>query len=468
MSLVSTQKKENNIVELEIAVSAEELEAAAARAYRKQVKNITVPGFRKGKAPRTVIEKMYGADVFLQDAVEELYPSAYEAALVEADIIPVDRASVDMVSLDKATGFVFKATVTVKPEVKLGEYKGLSVEKIVRTADDTMIDAEIEKLRTRHARVSTVEDDTPAKDGDMVLVDFKGFIDGAAFEGGEGTDYQLKLGSHQFIDTFEDQIVGHKTGDEFEVNVTFPEEYHAEELKGKPAMFQVKLKEIQVRELPVVDDEFAKDASEFDTLAELKDDLRKKLQEDLDKQSTEEMENALIDQVIADMEVDIPACMIENKIDEMVQSFAQNMQSQGVSLDQYLQIVNVEMADFRDNFREQAERQVKTRLALEKIVEIEGIEADEEKYENELQKMADAYKIDIEKIRAMVQNYDIKADMRCNAAIDLITESAKITEKAEEKAEAEEKPVEKKKTTRKRTTKKKDAEAEAEAESDKE
>lgn len=467
MSLVSTQKKENNIVELEIAVSAEELEKASAEAFRQKGKTITVPGFRKGKAPRSVIEKMYG-DIFVQDAIDDLYPGAYEAAVEEAGIEPVDRASVEMLSLEKDTGFTFKATVTVKPDVTINAYKGLKVDKIIRTAGEEEIGAEIERQRTRHARIINVEDGSPAKEGDMALIDFEGFMDGVAFEGGQGEDYQLKLGSHQFIEGFEEQIIGHKVGEEFDVNVTFPEEYHAEELQGKPALFKVTLKELQARELPVVDDEFAKDISEFDTLDELKEDLRKKIQEDLDKHTVEVMENALLDQVIASMEADIPDCMIEHKIDDMVQEFSQRMRAQGITMDTYLSVMGMQMEDYRNTFREQADRQVKTRLALEKIADMENIQVDESEYEDKLKEMADAYKIDVDKLRRVIQRKDLMGDIRCNLALDLVRDNAEITEKKAEDVEAKDEDAdkanaepEKKKTTRKRTTKKKDADAEA-------
>jgi len=435
MSLVTTEKKDNNIVELEIAVGAEELSEATQRVFRRKSKSITVPGFRKGKAPRQIIERMYGEGIFLEDAVNDLYPSAYSTAVEEAGIEPVDKADIEILTLDKQTGFTFKAVVTVKPEVTVKNYKGIKAEKKVAEAAESNVDAEVERMRERGARIITVED-RAAQSGDTAIIDFKGFVDEKPFEGGEGQDFSLVLGSGSFIDNFEDQIVGHKTGDSFDVNVTFPEEYHAEELKGKPALFQVTVKELKTKELPALDDEFVKDVSEFDVLDDLKNDIRQKLQEALDKQADTDLENALIDQVIAGLEGDIPACMYENKIDELVRDFEYRLSAQRMNLQLYLQYTGMDEENFRKTFREQAERQVKIRLALEKIAEEEKIEVSPEEIEAEYAKQAESYEIELEKLKGFLPEKDLVADLKAGKAIDLVRDSAKVKE-VKEKKEAE-------------------------------
>ena len=461
MSLTSTQKKETNIIEMEIAVGAEELKTATDKVFRRKVKTISVPGFRKGKAPRGIIERMYGEGIFMEDAVNDLFPGAYEAAVEEAGIDPVDKAEVEVLTLDKETGFTFKATVTVKPEVTVKNYKGIAAEKTVSTVTETDVDGEIDRMRERNARTVTIED-RAAQDGDNTVIDFEGFVDEIPFEGGKGDGYQLTLGSGQFIPGFEEQIVGHSVGEEFDVNVTFPEEYHSEELKGKAAVFKVKLHEIKGKELPELDDEFAKDVSEFDTLEELKKDIAAKLQETKDNKSKTDLENSRIDQVIENLEGEIPEVMYENKVDEMVRDFEYRLSSQGMKLEMYLQYTGMEMDAFRKTFREQSERQVKIRLALEKIAEIENITISEAEIDEELGKMAEAYQTDIERLRSVVPQKDVVADIKCQRAIDLVRDAAKVTEKAEEAASAEsdEKPK-KKPAARKPRAKKADAEPEA-------
>lgn len=442
MGLTSKSKKENNIVELEISVGADELMAATDRVYKRKAKTISVPGFRKGKAPRRVIEKMYGEGVFMEDAVNDLYPKAYNDAVDEAGIEPVDRADVEIVTLDKETGLVFKATVTVSPEVTMGEYKGVKAEKPVYIVTDEDVDAEIGRMRERGARIITVED-RPAKDGDEVTIDFEGFVDGEAFEGGKAEGHSLSLGSNSFIDTFEKQIEGHNIGDEFDVNVTFPEEYHAEELKGKPALFKVKLNEIKGRELPELDDEFAKDVSEFDTLDELRADLRGKQEEARRRRSDEELETNLLDEVIKNMSADIPACMIESRVDDMVHDFEHRISSQGMSLEIYLQYAGMDMDAFRAGFKAQAERQVKVRLALQKIAELEKIEPTSEDIEAEYAKYAEMYGMEPDKIKEVLPEKDMIADIKCARAIDLVKGSAEVTEKVPEKPkDGEESPAE--------------------------
>ena len=427
MKLMSNEKTGVNTVELEISVSAEQLEEAVKLVYTKKAKDIAVPGFRKGKAPRKIIEKMYGEGVFLEDAVNELYPTVYAEAVEEAGIEPVDRADVEMLSLDKETGFTFKAVVTVKPEVSVNGYKGIKAEKTKYTVTDAQVDHDIEHMRERNARIVSVED-RAAIDGDQVVIDFDGFVDDVAFEGGKGESYQLTLGSHSFIDTFEDQIVGHNVGDEFDVNVSFPEEYHAEELKGKPALFKVKLCEIKQKELPELDDEFVKDVSEFDTVEDLKADVRKNLEEAADRRSQEEFETKLVDAVVEGFEAEVPEAMYENRIDEMLREFEQRLGSQGMNLELYMQYTGMDIESFRKTFREQAERQVKIRLALEKIAQLENIVVTEEEIEAEYAKIAEAYSADIAQVKKLIPVEEITKDASSGKAIDLIRDNAVVTE----------------------------------------
>ena len=427
MTLTSVEKKENNIYELEIAVSGEDLKAAMDTVFKKRVKEITVPGFRKGKAPRKVIEKIYGEGVFIEDAVNDLYPAAYTAAVEEANIEPVDRADIEMLDVDIEKGFNFKATVTVKPEVTVKDYKGIEAEKTVYTVTEHDIDHDIAHMRDRNARIITIED-RAAQSGDSVVIDFDGYIDDVAFEGGKGDGYQLELGSHSFIDNFEEQIEGHNPGDEFDVNVSFPENYHAEELKGKPAVFKVKLIEIKGKELPELDDEFAKDVSEFDTLEELRKDLGAKQREQKDKRAQEEFENKLVDKVIEGLEGDIPAVMFENRIDEMVREFEYRLSSQGMNIEIYLQYTGMDMDSFRKTFREQSEKQVKIRLALEKIVELENIAPSDEEIEEEYKKISEMYQMEAEQVKTFVAEKEVRRDLASNKAVDLIRDSAKVTE----------------------------------------
>jgi len=427
MSLTSATKTDTNIYELEVAVSAEDLEKAAEGVYKRKRKEIQLPGFRKGKAPRKIIESMYGEGVFLDDAVNDLYPEAYKGAVEEAGIEPVARADVEMLTLDKKEGFTFKATVTVKPEVTVKDYKGIEAVKTVYQVEDGDIDKEIDRMRERNSRVITV-DDRAAQDGDQTVIDFEGFVDGVAFEGGKGEGYQLSLGSNSFIEGFESQIAGHSPGDEFDVNVTFPENYHAEELKGKPAVFKVKLHEIKGRELPELDDEFVKDVSEFDTLDDYKADIRSRLEESAGKRSTDEFETKLIDKVIEGLEGEIPQVMYEDRIDGMVQDFAYRLQSQGMNIDLYLQYSGMDMESFRKTFRAQAERQVKIRLALEQIAKVEELSATEEEIAQELDRIAGMYQMEADKVKDFIPEREITADLLSNKAIDMVRDSAKTIE----------------------------------------
>jgi trigger factor len=427
MSLVSAVKKETNIYELEVAVDAGTLKAASDNVFKRKAKDITVPGFRKGKAPRKLIEQMYGDGVFLEDAVNDLYPAAYEAAVEEAGIEPVARADVEMLTLDKAVGFTFKATVTVKPEVTVKDYKGIEAEKSVYAVSDEEVDKEINRMRERNARLISIED-RPAQNGDDVIIDYEGFVDGVAFDGGKAEAQELTLGSHTFIDTYEEQIVGHNPGDEFDVNVTFPADYNTEELQGKPATFKVKLLEIKGKELPELDDEFAKDVSEFDTLEELKADTLAKLTTAAEKRTTDEFETKLIDKVIEGMEGEIPEVMYESCIDELVRNFEYRIRNAGMDVELYYRYTGMDSQSIRGTFRQQAETQVKIRLALGKIAELENIQPTEEEIAAEYARLAETYEMEPEKIKTFLPEKELIGDLKNNKAIDLIRESAKFTE----------------------------------------
>ena len=423
MSLVSKNNVATNKFELEVHVPADDFEKACQNAYLKRVKKIEVPGFRKGKAPRKTIEKLYGEGIFFEDAINAVYPVALEAAVEEAGLELVARPMVDVTDVSKEDGFTFKATCIVKPEVSVKNYKGIKASKEVKEVTDEDIDKEIDRLRNRNARTISVSD-RAAQNDDVVVIDFDGSVDGVPFDGGKAEKFDLTLGSGQFIPGFEDQIVGHNVGDEFDVNVKFPEDYHAEELKGKDSIFKVKIHEINAKELPDADDEFAKDVSEFDTLAEMKEDIKKKLTEQNEKTATTEFENKLIDEVIANMEGEIPEEMYESRIDEMIRDFDYRLRSQGMDINVYLQYTGMDMDSFRLTFKEQAEKQVKIRLALEKVVELEKIEATDEDLEKEYQRIADSYNMELDKVKTMLPAADLMADVAVNKAVDLIKDSA--------------------------------------------
>lgn len=424
MSLKNATKTENaNRVELEVEVDAAAFEAAVDRAYKKNIKKMAVPGFRKGKAPRHLVEKLYGTGVFYEDAMNDVYPVALDEAIVASGYEYVqDKIDLDVVSVGPE-GLVFKAVITVKPEVEVGEYKGLKADKKVEPVTDEDIEAEVSKLQERNARLVTVED-RAAADGDTVVFDFEGFLDGEPFEGGKSENHTLVLGSGQFIPGFEEQIVGKTTDEEFDVNVTFPEDYHAEELKGKPAVFQCKLHEIKTKELPEVNDEFVKDVSEFDTLDELKADLRKNLEERRQQEADNAFETTLLDQLAEGLKAEIPQAMFEQRIDDMVQDFGYRLQSQGLDLQTYLQYTGMELTAFRDGFKEQAEKQVKVRLALEKIAQLEAIEVSDDDMNAEYEKYAKMYEMDVEKVKAVLSEKDMKRDLAVGKALDLVKENA--------------------------------------------
>lgn len=433
MELKKNVKNENGTCELEFAIDAAAFNEAVSKVFKKTASKYKVAGFRPGKAPRNIIEQMYGKDVFTYDAINELFPANYEAAVKEAGIDPVDRPEVDIVSADAENGVVLKAIVTVKPEVALGEYKGLKAEKTVHTVEAAAVDAEIDRMRERNARIYSKEEGN-AENGDTAVIDFEGFIDDVAFEGGKGEKYPLELGSGQFIPGFEEQVVGHAVGEEFDVVVPFPADYAAEELAGKTATFKIKLHEVKAKELPAADDEFAKDVSEYDTLAELRASIEKEMKEQLDRQSELEAENQLVDQVVTGMKAEIPECMIRDAIDDMVRDFEYRMESQGLKLENYLQYTQMTMEKFREGFKDQAEKQVKMRLALEKIVALENIEATEEEFEAEISRIAANYKLEAERVKAMIPTAEVKKDLAINKAIDFIKSNATITEVENKKA----------------------------------
>ncbi len=426
MELIRNEKVAENTVELEFKVGKEVFAEAVTKAFRKANAEITVPGFRKGKAPRSVVEKMYGEEVFFNDAIDALLPDAYADAVEAAAIEPVARPEVDITACSKEEGFTAVAKVVVKPEVEVKEYKGLKATKKAVKVEEFEIDTELENLRDRNGRMVTVED-RAAKIGDTANIDFEGFVDEVAFEGGKGEGFDLMLGSGQFIPGFEDQIVDHNIGDEFDVTVTFPEEYHAAELAGKPAVFKTKLNSLKAKELPELDDEFAKDVSEFDTLEELKADIRKAKEERAAQEAELDVENTLVDAVVASMEAVIPQEMVESRIDEMVRDFEGRMSQQGLQLATYLQYTGMEMESFRKSFADQAEQQVKIRLALEKVAAVENLEVSEEEVEAELTKIAEAYKMKLEQVKSFIPAVEIKKDLAINKAIDFIKANAEIT-----------------------------------------
>lgn len=462
MSLKETKNVATNRQELTITIDGEKFREAIKEAYKKNVKKINVPGFRKGKAPLHIIETYYGAEVFFEDALNLLYNDVVEEAITESGLKVInDKMDFDMVSISKEDGVEFKVTVTTYPEITLGEYKGLKAEKVIAKVEDSEIDAQINAMADRNARMVAVEDRAAAM-GDTVVIDFEGFKDGVAFDGGKAEGHTLELGSGQFIPGFEDQIVGHSIGDEFDIVVTFPEEYGAEDLAGKEATFKIKLHEIKLRELPEIDDEFAKDVSEFDTLDALKADLKAKALERKTKANEEEMENDLVQQIVDGIKGEIPEAMFENRLNQSVEEFAYRLQSQGLDLQTYLKYTNASIDDFKASFRPQAEAQVKFRLALEKIVEVENIVADEKDINEQYEKMAKDYGMEVDAVKAAVPAEEIAKDLAVGKAIDFVKENAVITEVEAKTEKAEKKPAAKKtaakKTTKKAADEKKDAE----------
>ena len=469
MSLKGSKKLDTNRYELDIQISGESFKEAIQQVYKKNVKKINVPGFRKGKAPLSIIEGMYGESFFYEDALNLLYADALESAAKEANLeIIDDKMDFDLVSISKEEGVNFKVALTTKPEVEVTEYKGLKAEKVKAVVTEDELKAELNALAERNSRMVSVEG-RAAANGDTTVIDFEGFMDGKAFEGGKGEGFSLVLGSGQFIPGFEDQIVGKNIGEEFDVNVTFPEEYGAEELAGKPAVFKCKLHEIKVKELPVIDDEFAKDVSEFDTIAELNADNEKKALERKEQQADEDVENQLIEQLIANLKGEIPEAMFASRVEQSVKDFEYRLQMQGMNIDTYLQITGTKIDDLKQNMRPQAEKQVKIRLALEQIAKVENLTATAEDIDAEFAKLAAMYNMEVEKVKAALPVSELEADIVVKKAIDLVKANAEIKEVAKKteakkpaakktttKAEGEKKPAAKKTTTTKKsnTTKK--------------
>ena len=425
MNLISCEKLEKSMVEIQFSIDADTFKKAVNNAFKRESKKYAIPGFRKGKAPRSMIEKMYGADIFHYDAVNDLFPEAYEAAVKEAKVDVVGRPEPEVVSMSEADGAVLKVKVAVKPEVTLGEYAGLNVTKKVKTVEESQVEAELKRMQDRNGRMLTREG--AAEDGDTVDIDFEGFVDGTAFEGGKAEHYSLVLGSHSFIPGFEEQVVGHTAGEEFDVNVKFPEEYQASELAGKDATFKIKLHEVKYKELPNLDDDFAMDVSEYDTLEELKNSIRKGIEDNNEKMADQQVENDLIEMVVNNMTAEIPQAMYDERIEELVQDFQYRISQQGLKLEQYLQYMGMNMGQFKAQFAEQAEKQVKMRLAMEAIVAKEGITASDEEFDKEVQRIADAYKMEADKVRSIVNEEAVKADLAVNKAIDFVKEKANVT-----------------------------------------
>lgn len=424
---VQVENLEKSMAKLTIEVSAEQFEAAMQKAYIKNKGRIQLPGFRKGKAPRAMIEKMYGAGIFYEDAANEIIPEAYEEAAKESGLVITSQPEIDVTQIEKGKSFIFTATVAVKPEVTLGEYKGLEYEAQPVEVTDEEVEEELKKVQNQQARTVTVED-RPVADGDIVTIDYEGFVDGTAFAGGKGTDYDLTIGSHSFIDTFEEQLVGKNAGEETEVNVTFPEQYHEASLAGKPATFKVTVKAIKAKELPELDDEFASEVSDFETLDEYKADLKVKALERKEKEAKTAKQNALVDKAVENASMEIADAMITSQARNMANDFAQRLQMQGMTVDQYLQYTGLTREALVDQMKPQAETRIKNRLVLEAIAKAENIEVSDEEVEAEMQKMADAYKMELDKVKEYLGEAgkdSLKDDLAVQKAVDLIVDSAK-------------------------------------------
>ena len=426
MSL-QVEKLENNTAKLTIEVPAEEFDKAIQAAYQKNKNKFNVPGFRKGKVPYAMVEKMYGAGVFYEEAANELIPDAYANAAAESELEIVARPEINVTQIEKGKSFIFEAEVTLKPEIKLGKYKGVKVEDMDTTVTDEDVAAELDKVKEQNARL-VAADDKAVEDGDQTTIDFEGFVDGVAFEGGKGEDYPLTIGSHSFIDTFEEQLIGKKVGEEVEVNVTFPEQYQAKELAGKPAMFKVTIKEIKVKEYPELDDDFAQDVSEFDTLDEYKADIKKNLEEKKAQEAEADKESKVIEAIVNDSEMDIPEKMIEAQCQQMVEEFAQNIAMQGISFDQYMQFTGTTVDQLTEQVKPQAEARVQSSLVLEAIVKAEKIEASDEEFDEEIKRMAERYQMEADKVNELLSDDDkknIRADICARKAAKLVVEKAK-------------------------------------------
>lgn len=448
MELTQFEKTGTNEAKLTVKVTAEEFGRAVDAAIREKGKKLNVPGFRKGKAPKALLEKTYGRGYFYQDAVNETYGYAYDMAVKKADIVPVDRAEIELLECSE-DGYTFTATVTVKPEVKVKDYKGIKVTKNAKIVSDEEVENEINRMRERNARYVDVEG-RAAQSGDIAEIDYEGFKDGAAFEGGKGEHYDLTLGSGTFIPGFEDQVCGHNVGEEFDVNVSFPEDYPSEELKGAPVVFKCKLYAIKSKELPEADDEFAKDVSEYDTLSELKASIKENLQKKADEETDRQVEEQLVDVLIANTEAEIPECMYEARIDDMASDFENRLAQSGLTLDEYLKYTGADKKTFLAGFRPQAERQVKIRLALENIAQTENITMTEEELSEEFKKLAERYEMKEEQIRQIVPAEELAQDLCVEKAIKLVRDAAEVVDGAAEEKPAEEAPKKKRAPAKKK------------------
>lgn len=433
----TVENLEKSMAKLTITVSAEDFEAAMVKSFNKNKNSISIQGFRKGKAPRKMVEKLYGPEVFYEDAANFAIPDAYEEAAKDSGLEIVSRPEIDVVDIGKGKEFVFSATVALKPEVTLGEYKGLEVEKKVVKIMAADVNAELEKVREQNSRMVTVDNRGIKKD-DTAVIDFEGFVDGEAFAGGKGEDYPLVIGSHSFIDDFEDQLIGKKAGDKVEVNVSFPEEYHEASLKGKPALFKVTIKEIKNKELPKLDDEFASEVSEFETLKDYKASVKKSLTEKRKEEVKREKENEVIEKAIENISVEIPEAMIDEQVQQMVQEFASRISSQGISFEQYMQMTGMTPNALMGQMKPEAEKRIKTRLTLEAIVKAEAIKASDKEIEAEMEKMAAMYQMEVDKVKEMMgetEREQIAMDVSVQKAVDLIVKNAVEVEKNEEEKE---------------------------------
>lgn len=423
MNLKSSNKVDTNRYQLEIFVDPKEFEDAVEKAYRKESGKITIPGFRKGKAPRPFIERYYGKEIFYESAINSIYPNALDEAVKEAEIDVIDdKIDFDIVDVGD-NGLTFKATLTVKPEVKIDNYKGIEVPSFNIEVTDKDVNDEIERVRERNSRLITVED-REAKNGDIAIIDFEGFCDGAAFEGGKAEKHSLTLGEGHFISGFEDQIVGHKPGEEFDISVNFPEDYQAKDLAGKGAVFKIKLHELKKKELPEVDDEFVKDVSEFDTLEQYKKDIKNKLTKQFELKAKKNTENKIMDKLVDLIEADIPEAMYNNRIKEIARDFEYRLQSQGLDVDSYMKYTGMDAQKFKESFRLEAERQVKGKLALEQIAKLENLEVTEEDFENGYKKVAEQYNMEADKIKNIIPKTELEKDILLEKAISLVTDSA--------------------------------------------
>ena len=425
---IQVEKLEKNMAKLTIEVSAEQFEDAIKKAFNKNKNKFNIPGFRKGKASQAMIEKMYGEGVFYEDAADEAINATCMEAMNESGLEIVSRPEVSVEQIGKGKSFIYTATVAVRPEVTLGQYKGVEVEKAEAEVKAEDVEAELKKVQEQNARLLTVED-RPVADGDQTVIDFEGFVDGKTFDGGKAEDYPLTIGSHSFIDTFEEQLIGKNIGEECEVNVTFPTEYHAAELAGKPATFKVTVKEIKVKELPALDDEFAGEVSEFDTLDEYKKDIEAKLLERKQKAAATENENRVIDKVVEGAAMEIPDRMLDSQIDNMVQDTARRMESQGLSMDLYMKYTGMTMEQMREQMKPQALKRIQTRLVLEEVVKAENIQVSDERLDEEIAKMAEAYQMEADKLKSYMSDRDkdqMKEDIAVQEAVDLLVAEAKL------------------------------------------